>query len=315
MESYSAMQWLLFFYIYCFLGWCFESAYVSICQKQLVNRGFMRGPFLPIYGSGAIMMLFASMPFHDNIVLVYVSGMVGATILEYITGVIMEALFKVRYWDYSNKKFNYKGHICLSSSIAWGFLTILMTEVIHKPIADVVLAMPERLFVAVTFLLTVIIAADFSLSFKTAMELRAELVSMEKLREEFRILQKRLDVVIAFADESCEEKKQEREARTEELVENIREKLEAAKERLLVESLEDKLSEIQAERLEKYREEIVQLREKFHESVGKWKSHHDLSGFYRKHMILGNPTMVSEKFRAALEELKETLKKAGKDEQ
>ena len=120
MDHYTAIQWLFFFYFYCFFGWVFESTYVSIKSRHFVNRGFMRGPFLPIYGSGAIMMLVVSMPFQDNLILTYLAGCAGATLLELVTGMTMEALFKVRYWDYSNQKFNYKGHICLSSTIAWG---------------------------------------------------------------------------------------------------------------------------------------------------------------------------------------------------
>lgn len=114
MIHYKAFQWLFFFYMYCFFGWCFESAYVSAKSRKLVNRGFMRGPFLPLYGSGAIMMLVVSMPFQENIFMTYIAGVIGATTLEYVTGVAMEALFKVRYWDYSNQRFNFQGHICLS---------------------------------------------------------------------------------------------------------------------------------------------------------------------------------------------------------
>ncbi len=145
MIQYKAFQWLFFFYFYCFFGWCFESSYVSLKSGKLVNRGFMRGPFLPLYGSGAIMMLVVSMPFRDNILLTYIAGVIGATSLEYITGVTMEALFKVRYWDYSNQRFNFQGHICLSSSIAWGFLTILMTRVVHMPIEQFVMSIPGNL--------------------------------------------------------------------------------------------------------------------------------------------------------------------------
>ena len=78
------------------------------------------------------MMLWVSLPVKDNLFLVYVSGVVAATVLEYVTGWGMERLFKMKYWDYSNQRFNVKGYICLSSSIAWGFLTILLTEVIHR---------------------------------------------------------------------------------------------------------------------------------------------------------------------------------------
>ena len=102
--QYTTQQWLLYFYVYCFLGWIFESCYVSFRKKQWVNRGFLHGPFLPIYGSGAVMMLFVSEPFKDNLILTYFAGVVGATLLELVTGAAMEALLKVRYWDYSNQK-------------------------------------------------------------------------------------------------------------------------------------------------------------------------------------------------------------------
>ena len=126
MYSYSVVQWLFFFYLYCFMGWCVESTYVSVRKRHLTNRGFLRGPFLPIYGSGAMMMLVASMPFRNSIVLTYISGCIGATILEYVTGVAMEKLFKVRYWDYSQKKFNFQGHICLGTTLSWGLLRIFL---------------------------------------------------------------------------------------------------------------------------------------------------------------------------------------------
>ena len=136
MYPYTMTQWLFLFYFYCFLGWCVEATYVSLKEKppHWINRGFIRGPFLPLYGSGAIMMLVVSAPFQHNIWLTYVAGCLGATVLEYITGVAMEVLFKVRYWDYSNQPFNFQGHICLGTTLAWGFLTILMTRVIHKPV-------------------------------------------------------------------------------------------------------------------------------------------------------------------------------------
>ena len=97
MYQYSIIEWLFFFYLYCFCGWIFESTFVSLKSRKFVNRGFMRGPFLPIYGSGAIMMLVVSMPFQDNIFLTYIAGCIGATALELVTGELMEALFKVRY--------------------------------------------------------------------------------------------------------------------------------------------------------------------------------------------------------------------------
>ena len=108
--QYSLYEWLIFFYIYSFFGWIFESVYVSLRKKRWVNRGFLLGPFLPIYGGGAVMMLFVSEPFKSNLILTYFAGAVGATLLELVTGMVMESIFKVRYWDYSDRKYNYKGY-------------------------------------------------------------------------------------------------------------------------------------------------------------------------------------------------------------
>ena len=206
MYHYTMIQWLFFFYFYCFFGWCFESAVVSLKQKKLVNRGFMRGPFLPLYGSGAIMMLVVSMPFQDNIVMVYLAGCVGATVLEYLTGVTMEALFKVRYWDYSHKKFNFQGHICLTSTLAWGFLTILMTGYVHKYVEAAAGHVPYRYLLIATYILTAFLCGDFALSFKAALDLREVLAGMEKARQELLRVQKRLDVLVAVGKDELKER-------------------------------------------------------------------------------------------------------------
>ena len=144
MYSYTFIQWLLFFYTYCFLGWIWETAFVSIKQRKYVNRGFLTGPFLPIYGSGAIIVLLATIPVKDNLWHVYWMGLAAATLLEYVTGALMEKIFKVRYWDYSKKKFNLNGYICLTSSVAWGFFSIIMIQYIHKPIENLFFRIPNQ---------------------------------------------------------------------------------------------------------------------------------------------------------------------------
>ena len=160
-----------------------ESAYVSVTRKKLTNRGFLRGPFLPIYGSGAMMMLVASMPFRYSIVMTYIAGCIGATLMEYVTGVVMEKLFKVRYWDYSQKKFNFQGHICLGTTLSWGGLTILMTEFLHVPVEQFVFSIPNPVLNVLTFVLTVWIVADLSLSVKAAVDLREVLIKMKQAKE------------------------------------------------------------------------------------------------------------------------------------
>lgn len=192
MYTYSWYHWLTFFYIYCFLGWVFESAYVSAKKLKLVNRGFLRLPMLPLYGTGAVMMLWVSLPVKDHIVLVYLSGMIAATFLEYITGYGMELLFKIRYWDYSDQKLNVNGYICLSSSIAWGFLTIFMTNVIHKPIARFVLSLPLHVELTLIFVVSILFVYDSVYSTREALNLARALEAITRLRTELDELQVQL---------------------------------------------------------------------------------------------------------------------------
>ena len=304
MQQYTLIQWLFFFYFYCFFGWIFESTYVSAKSRKFVNRGFMRGPFLPIYGSGAIMMLVVSMPFQDNILLTYIAGCIGATALELATGVIMEALFKVRYWDYSSQKFNYKGHICLSSTIAWGFLTILMTGFVHRGVEKVILTIPYMAVTVITVAVTVYIIIDFTLSFKAAMDLRDILIGLEKAKEEMERIQKRLDVIIAVVNDERETYRQERNMRIDELMENIEGTFSSLKERIKV-SPSDFMEEV--------REEIAELRSRYSIEKEHRRQFRRLKNFYQRSIIKGNPTMYSKRFGEALEELKKAAQERRKN--
>ncbi|MCM1027458.1 MAG: hypothetical protein NC432_13575 [Roseburia sp.] len=338
MYHYSVLQWLFFFYFYCFAGWCFESAFVSIKSRKLTNRGFMRGPFLPIYGSGAIMMLVVSMPFQDSILLTYVAGCVGATALEYVTGVLMEKLFKVRYWDYSEQRFNFQGHICLGSSLAWGFFTILMTEVIQVRVERLVFMIPGQALTVVTLVLTAGIFSDFALSFKAAIDLRELLIKMERAKEELEHIQKRLNDIAAAAEaglenradafaesvstardvlaesvgtaknalaESVSTAKDEFKGSVAELKNNIENKLEG-----IVSSAKAKPSEY----FESVKEELLELRVRYLQNLAEGKRIREEKNFFRNDLIRSNPGMTSVKYKEALEELKNQIrgKKSGK---
>lgn len=281
----------------------------------------MKGPFLPLYGSGAIMMLVVSKPFLGHWWAVYIAGCIGATVLEYVTGVVMEALFKVRYWDYSNQPFNFQGHICLGSSLAWGGLTLLMNYVIHKPIETLVFAIPSNVLTAVTILLTVYIVGDFTLSFKAALDLRDILVRMEKVKEELLRVQKRLDVIAAVAGEEWDQKKdafaesveQKKDAILGAVTAGIERTRDAFADRLRIEDLKDSIERNLAalkdsirkrenDYSEDTKEELLDLNAEYrlnaesHERLG---SHLSLN-----RRIRNNPSMSSKKYRDALEELK-----------
>lgn len=275
MYSYQLQQWLLFFFIYCFIGWCWESAYVSAKKREWVNRGFLKGPFLPIYGFGALAVLVSTLPVRPYPVLVYFFGLLGATLLELVTGICMEKLFHVRYWDYSNQKFNFKGHICLSSSVAWGFFSLAMIYGFHKPIEGVVLGLPARLTNLFSFVLTAMVAGDFAVSFKTAMELRDILDGMERVKSEMKRLQKRAEIIEAFLADSAEKKTEELKAEVQERREDVREELRQ-----------------------------IHLRQQQYLSRAKSEIRRNISV---ERMLKRNPGAVSSKYAAAFREYKEQI--------
>lgn len=300
MHVYTWYQWLTFFYLYCFFGWIFESSYVSILKRRFVNRGFLRIPMLPLYGSGAVMMLVVSEPFQDSLLLTWVSGVIGATILEYVTGWAMEQLFKVRYWDYSNQKFNLHGYICLSSSIAWGFLTIFMTHVIHKPIERAILSLPimwDILFVAVV---TVIFTADAIVCTREALAFGRSLEAVRKLRQDLDILRVQTALLRMDAEDRLHEtrtdletrlagRRADLEARLEELRSRTGNRLEGLRgksESQLLELLKEKEASLAA---------IRERRRKFLRSV-----------------LRSNPTASSRRYKDELQDMIHYLEDSGK---
>ena len=298
--QYTVFEWLLFFYTYSFLGWVFESCYVSIRKKRWVNRVFLKGPFLPIYGGGAVMMLFVSYPFKENLILTFFAGAVGATLLELVTGMLLEAIFKVRYWDYSNQKFNYKGHICLSSTIAWGFFTIGMNEVLHPGIIGILALLPERPVRIVMGLVTCFLLTDITISVREALDLRNLLVGMEDMRKEMLLMRRRVDVIIACMDDSFREFVEAHPGleHMEEIYKSVEKRY--VKIRQSLPSF-DKMPNNQKQELRELKEKFSQLKEKHLRLQKK-------GGSSLKSRILGNPSMVSKHYKISLETLKEWIK-------
>ena len=265
MYTYAWYHWLTFFYIYCFFGWIFESTYVSLKQRHFINRGFLRLPMLPLYGTGAVMMLWVSLPVKDNLLLVYCSGVVAATLLEYVTGYVMERLFKVRYWDYSSQKFNLHGYICLTSSIAWGFLTILMTEVIHRPIERFVLNLPPSLEWCLLGIVSGCFVMDTIQSTREALSLAKTLESVAKLRADLEEMQVQLALLKAETEQNIENAKEELRASVAESVEAHKEMVSARRE-ALEEAVAAHREEL-AEAVEAHKEAVAARRKELSEAV------------------------------------------------
>lgn len=380
MYTYPWYHWITFFYIYCFCGWIFESSYVSLKTRKLVNRGFLRLPMLPLYGTGAVMMLWVSLPVKDNLVLVYFSGVVAATVLEYATGYMMERLFKMKYWDYSNQRFQLNGYICLTSSIAWGFLTIFLTEVIHKPIAEFVLNMNPFAEFFLLIIVSAVFTTDTIQSTREALALGRVLEAMTRMKGQLDEVQLQMALLKAETSQKLEDMKSDARLQAAELKADTRIRMGELKADawLRMEELKAETSSLAAElrdstrqRAEDLKEDTAQiaarLKHGVHQQTAKWEEHsaRQLSGlkesvrqymsgsgeeaaanisqaeqedsfhtsrqiellsrraeslrdshrkltshisFYRRGLLLGNPTASSQKFAEALEELRNILK-------
>jgi uncharacterized membrane protein len=295
MFSYNIFHWMLFFYIYCVFGWIFESTYVSLKSKRFVNRGFLKGPLIPIYGEGAIMMVIATTPVRGNILLEFIMGMVGATLLEYVVGSLMESVFKVKYWDYSNQPFNIKGYICLSSTVCWGFLSVLLAEVIHVPIERTVLSFSQTVLISIVVVITIVFIFDATTSAKEAFNLRAVLVALTKAREEIAIIQHQLEIK---KDNFAEQFSDKREVFVEQLSDKKDEFLGGiqAKKDVIIQSIKDNIGNtIDAE----------SLKSKLDEELRRYQSLVEKINYTGSWLLKRNPGATSKKFHEALEYVKE----------
>jgi len=239
---------------------------------------------LPLYGTGAVMMLWLSLPVRDNLILVYISGVLGATVLEYVTGYVMERLFKVRYWDYSNQPFNASGYICLSSSLAWGFLTILMTRYLHEPVERLVLSMPPALEFSFIGIITAVFTADCIQSVRAALDLARALEAITKVRAELDELQVQLALLKAETSQYLNEQKKQSQLKVASL-KNIG---------------KQKTAHFKSELRQKLTVQLQELNEKRHSLTRP-------AGFYRKGILRGNPTASSKRFAEALQELRDAI--------
>lgn len=296
MIPYTTTQLMFFFFVYCFIGWIIESTWVSSHQKKFVNRGFMRGPFIPIYGFGAMALLITGTLLIKWPIAVFFGGLIVASVLEYFTGAAMEAIFKVRYWDYTGKFMNINGHVCLFTSLCWGALACGEVYFMHKPIEKLSVLMGEKVLNLVTMVIAIYFIVDVTLSFKAAFDMRDLIIKMEKAKDELRIMQKRLDVMLAYADVSMDEFVAESKEKAEELAKSVEDRMEK-----LMKAMEEMPSAF----AENVREEFSELKEKYNESKATHFGFTKFKDFYKRGIILGNPTMVSKKFKDSFESIKD----------
>jgi len=178
--------YFLYFIVYSFLGWICETIYCSILDKKYINRGFLKGPFCPIYGVGALMVITILNPVADNIILLFFSGMIFTSILEYMTGFLLEVLFNLKWWDYSGYKFNIQGRVCLLNSILFGILSVITVNYINPVITKLIASIPLSYSVWGTGILIIFFLLDTIITVLKVLQLGGKLQEMNVLYQELK---------------------------------------------------------------------------------------------------------------------------------
>ena len=174
----SVFTLFYYFTIYSFMGWCLETVYSTICKKEFVNRGFLYGPFCPIYGFGILSIIILLKPIETNYVFLFFGSVFLTSIIEYITGYILETTFNSTWWDYSDEPYNLHGRICLSFSIIWGFVSIFIVKVIHPYIVFIIKLIPPNPGIILFYITLLYFFLDFIITVITIFKLKSLLTQL-----------------------------------------------------------------------------------------------------------------------------------------
>lgn len=164
--DYSLGMLFLLFIIYSFLGWIMEMVVCYFATKKWVDRGFLIGPICPIYGSGCLLIILLLNKYVEDPFVLFVMAMLICSLLEYFTSYIMEKLFKARWWDYSHKKYNINGRICLDNILAFGILGLLMIYVINPFVVKMLGYISINILNIVSLLLFIVFVVDLAVSLR-----------------------------------------------------------------------------------------------------------------------------------------------------
>ena len=257
---FSFSEIALLFFIYSFLGWCVEVAFVAVTTGKVTNRGFLNGPVCPIYGCGMIGVLLALLPVEKNVWLLFLGGMVICSAVELFGGWILDKIFHMRWWDYSDEKFNIGGYVCLAFSFMWGMAVVFAVKFVHHPIMAVVKKIPFQIQVIVVVVCSVVFVVDMIVTLKNLIGINKSLGQLDKLAESLHTVGDQLKDVVGNSAITVAEK-------AEEGMEILDEKTADSRERIAG------VREESAERIAKQLKELEQKRDAIMESLQKNVKH------------------------------------------
>ena len=222
-------EMVLYFFIYGFLGWCTEVTYAAVKDKKFINRGFLKGPICPIYGVGVVLVIVVLEPFHNNIPLLFITAVILVSLLEGLTGFVLEKVFHNKWWDYSNRRFNIGGYVCLRFSLIWGVACVVVIEFVHTIFQVLVEHLPSDLDLILIIVFGVLLLLDTITTVVNTAKMSKHFAYMESIANELHNISddigedifKSVMMTIDLADEA-KEKVDKEQGKTDDLAETRR---------------------------------------------------------------------------------------------
>lgn len=310
-------QLLWIFFIYTFLGWCTEVCYVALLKGKFVNRGFLNGPACPIYGFGVLIVLTCLAPLKSSKLLLFLGSMVLTSLLELLTGFVLEKVFHQRWWDYSEEPFNIGGYICLRFSVGWGLACMFVVYLLHPTVLLFIHLVPHTLGIILLTLFCTLMAVDLTATVRTITKLNHRLSQIDELAAKIKevsndIGENLAGKVLDAAELSCELKDglEERTELWKGRADDLKEDLEALKDGLVLkrEALQGELEERIELRVQRGQARAAQLQQELEQLRGRLEELLDGHTFGQERLMRAFPKMRSKNHPQALERLRQHVR-------
>ncbi len=276
---------LLYFFTYGILGWMTEVAYAAVVERKFVNRGFLNGPICPIYGVGVSVVVHFLTPLSENLLLLYLASTILVTVLEGLTGYVMDRIFHHKWWDYTNRPFNIGGYVCLLFSLVWGVACVFIVKLLHPGIHKALSWIPVPVGIVLIVIFGIVLFVDLYVTASAILKLNRRLERLEEIAGELRELSDRMgeniyENVMGTMERSLENRKKLEEATLEH---------------------KEKLEGVTAETRKKLENHMAELEQRYEEIAAQ-------RGKVSRRLVKAFPKMESRLHKDILEELKTRIK-------
>lgn len=290
-QNFYELLWI--FIIYAFAGWCTEVGYAALNTGKFVNRGFLNGPYCPIYGCGIVIVVGVLTPLKENLIILFIGSFLLTSLLEFITGFLLEKVFHNKWWDYSELPFNIKGYVCLKFSIYWGLACTFIMSILHPIIYKFITVIPHILGIVLISVFMGVFAADVVITVSTILKFNKRLKAMDDIarrihaisdeigekvyenvtsvdskQKEYKLALEEnlmeLSSEVSYRKDQLNEERERKQKEREELLARYKELMEQknAGFRRLLKAFPNMISHNQNDMLKKYREHLASLKNK-----------------------------------------------------